>query len=356
MRNAHRLGRGCRIRRHHRAGLAPLELTLVLPTLMCMLALMINFGVAGAWKVRTQVAARYAGWGSVAARTGSFNAPPDNWPANATWEAVSGTNLPEVDQLWNSQADLLAPAVRGPVLSSPHQTVVVPVEGRLEMDEEVHRGHAQVQRPLPLLRGATRDGQFGFNLNEDLMDNCWQFFDLGFQHNEDMRALDWYAIEHHELAMLDPTLGGSYQRVQRAWRALRENPTKCQLYVLDRDNELARYYGRADDFYPRIHGCSMDVEDVSQRLVRPLLTQIEALPCTIGRRFSNMYREWICGLETCHRPDAAAPMIPKYEGLRRMFDSVTVCGIKLERLKPCPACPGQCACPPIPGPDNCDPQ
>lgn len=340
---------------HRRAGLAPLELTLVLPTLLCMLALMINFGVAGAWKVRTQVAARYAGWGAVAERTGPFNPRPDNWPAMATWEALTGSNLPEVDQLWNSHADLLAAAVRGPMLTSPHQTKPVVVERRLEMDEEVQRGHARVQRPLPLLRGATRDGQFGFNLNEDLMDNCWQFFTMGFQHNEDMRALDWYAIEHHELAMLDPSIEGSYQRVQRALKKMRENPMKCQLYILDRDNELRRYYGYANDFYPRIRGCSMDVDDVSQRLVSPLMTEIEALPCTIGNRFAGMYRSWICRLEACGRGDKAAPMIPKYNALRRMFNSVGLCG-QLQPLVICPCLFAPCPCPPIPGPDNCEPQ
>jgi hypothetical protein len=56
-----------------RRGLAPLELTLTLPILVLMMALMINFGVVGVWKVRTQANARYAAWRTITARTGEDN-------------------------------------------------------------------------------------------------------------------------------------------------------------------------------------------------------------------------------------------------------------------------------------------
>lgn len=338
-----------RIRRrlHPRAGLAPLELTLVLPTLLCLMALMINFGVAGAWKVRTQVAARYAGWGTVAERTGQSNPPPDNWPPNALWEEINGTNLSELDQLWNSQTDLLAAAVRGPALTSPLQQVPVPVKRRLEMDDEVQRGHAVLDRPLPLLRGATTTGRFGYDLTQDLFDNRWQFYTMGFADNEDLRTDLWYAISHTELSVLDHDIGRQWDLLQRASQELRNNPRKCSLYALDRDREFQTYYGSAPDFYPRVRGCTMDVGDVSTRLVFPLVQEIEALPLTISQRFATMYDRWLCGLEGCkYTGPGYAELAAKYNGIRALA--------RREPRRPCPPCPKPCPCPPLPGPDNCD--
>lgn len=332
-------------RLHPRAGLAPLELTLVLPTLLCLMALMINFGVAGAWKVRTQVAARYAGWGTVAERTGQSNPPPDNWPPNARWEELTGTNLPELDQLWNEHADLLAAAVRGPMLTSPQQDVPLPVKRRLEMDDDVQRGHAVLDRPLPLLRGATATGRFGYDLTQDLFDNRWQFFTMGFSHNEDLRVDQWYALSLDELAQLDGDIARFWDAVQEAARQLRGNPIKCSLYALDRDRDFITYYGSAPDFYPRLRGCSMDVMDVNMRLVEPLINEIEDLPDTISQRFGRMYRRWICELEMCGGP-GVGPLRMKYDGLRPLNH--------MPRLEPCICRGGRCPCPPIPGPDNCD--
>ena len=332
-------------RLHPRAGLAPLELTLIMPTLLCLMALMINFGVAGAWKVRTQVAARYAGWGTVAERTGQSNPPPDNWPRNALWEEINGANLPELDQLWSSHTDLLAAAVRGPMLTSPQQEVPVPVKRRLEMDDEVQRGHAVLDRPLPLLRGATTTGRFGYDLSQDLFDNRWQFFTMGFTHNEDLRTDLWYALSHDELAQLDGDISTQWNLLQRASQELRSNPRKCALYALDRDRDFQTYYGSAPDFYPRIRGCSMDVNDVSMRLVGPLITEINGLPVTISQRFGGMYRSWICQLEMCGGP-GIGPLQAKYNGLRPLSG--------MGQLQPCTCMSPPCPCPPIPGPDNCD--
>lgn len=311
------------------------------------MALMINFGVAGAWKVRTQVAARYAGWSTVAERTGQSNPPPDNWPRNALWEEANGENLPDVDQLWNGHPDLLAPSIRGAVLTSPHQKIPVTVERRLEMDDEVQRGHAVLDRPLPLLRGATANGRFSYDLSQDLFDNRWQFFTMGFSNNEDMRALQWYAIEHQELARLDPNIGYSWENLQQLKQELINNQMKCHLYALDRDREFRIYYGSAPDFYPRVRGCSMDVMDVHQRLFTPLIAEIDRLPVTVARRFFSMYDQWLCQLEACGGPVADLPA--KYGGLQQLATGQRGVRIPCQRGAPPPPCP------PFPGPDNCTP-
>jgi hypothetical protein len=345
------------VQQHQRAGLAPLELTLTMPLMIFVLCLMINFGVIGSWKVRTQVAARYAGWGTVAERTGQMNPPPENWPSNAIWEEIGGDPLATVDQQWNAHPDLMAPCIRGPMLTSPHQTIPVTVERRLEMETEVQRGHARLDKAVPLLRGATTNGRFVFDLNQDLFDNRWQFFTMGFSSNEQIRALAWYAIEHDELSRLDPTIQQEWDRVQELSAQLRSNPRKCRLYPLDRDEEFQRYTGNSPDFYPRVSGCTVDVNHVAMNIVQPLIGRIDRLPCTIGSRFTGMYRSWICQLEACQYPDGEIqPLRVKYNDLAQFMGGLPRnlgCGDP-GQLQRCQCPPMQnCPCPPSPIPDSC---
>src|ERR1700741_2840147 len=108
-----------------RAGLAPLEMTLTLPFLVMMMALMIDFGVVGAWKVRTQANTRYAAWRTVNARTGELNPTPPYWSATATLTTQPGQDLPTASQLWDSQQELLCQCIRGTQLTAPSAEVVV---------------------------------------------------------------------------------------------------------------------------------------------------------------------------------------------------------------------------------------
>jgi hypothetical protein len=138
----------------------------------------------------------------------------------------------------------------------------------------------------------------------------------------------------------------SWNQVQQFAQQIRTNPMRCHLYALDRDREFQIYYGSAPDFYPRIRGCSMDVEDVRERLVEPLIAEIDRLPRTISQRFGRMYTTWLCQLEMCG--GFQADLAPKYSGLRPLngmgFRMPCVC-----KIAPCPPCP------PLPGPDNCTP-
>lgn len=344
----HRFTTRCR-RPHRRAGLAPVELTLALPMLMFVLCLMINFGVIGSWKVRAQAATRYAGWGTVAERTGQYNPPPPNWPATALWEEIDGPLLPEVDQLWNSDMALMAECIRGPQLSSPHGTPPVNVPGRLEMDDQVQRGHAVLDRPLPLLRGATPTGRFRFDLTQDLFDNRWQFFTMGFPSNETIRIRVWYDIEHGDLAQLDSEIERQWDSVQELAALLVDNPHKCRLFPLDRDPEFRRYTGNWPDFYPRVRGCSLDVDQVERTLVQPLIGRVRAVPCNVARRFTAMYQRWICELERCGYDEGAI------QELRDKYNDLRGLGCGIGDLPPRCVCrpPARCPCPPSPVPDDC---
>lgn len=327
-----------------RRGLAPLELTLALPMLVIMMALMINFGVIASWKVRTQGNAHYATFRSLLVRTGDWNPPPDNWP-NASLQSAGGNPLPSLGALWDAHPDTSHPRAdwaRGSWLTAPNQTVPVRVEGRLEFDDGVHSGAAAMQRRVPLLRGATSNGQFGFNLSQSVLDNRWQFHSLGIGDNLAPRGRVWWDIEHNDLVALDPEIGNFKARLDAAQQQLLSNPHPEYLYPLDQDVEFRIYYGQSPDFYPRLGGgCSLDVNDVRSNQFERLLTRIERLPCTMSRSFLGLYREWICRLERCQAGNASiTPLQNRYDDLRQLVNALPPelgCG-QAGLLQPCDAC------------------
>jgi hypothetical protein len=338
---------------HRRQGLAPLELTLALPMLVFMMALMIDFGVAGAWKVRTQANTRYAAWRTVNARTGEHNPTPRMWPATAPLTTRAGQDLAMTSQLWDSRQELLCPCIRGPQLTAPSAPAVVSVPGRMEMDGFVLEGNAVLDKPLPLLRGALPSGRFRFNLKQDTFDNQWQFYSLGIGWNTDIRADVWWDIEHSDLSKLNGTIDSNRRDLDNNLRTLQSSPHKADLYPLDNDDEYTRYRGwPPPDFYPRLNRiCIADPQAVYTSAVsrldqdghpnpNSLLSRIDRLPCSMSQNFASMYRSWICELEQCGFDDGSiAPLRNRYEDLRQFM-----------RSQNCPNTPGQltrCQCPPM---------
>lgn len=345
---------------HRRQGLAPLELVLALPMLVIMMALMINFGVAGAWKVRTQANTRYAAWRTVNARTGELNPTPPYWPATATLTTQAGQDLPTASQLWDSQQELLCPCIRGTQLTAPNAPAVVNVPGRLEMDGLVLQGNAILDKALPLLRGALPGGRFRFNLKQDVFDNQWQFYSLGIPWNNHTRADVWWDIAHSDLAALDGNIDSNKQRLDENLNRLQTSPRRDDLYPLDNDEEFIRYSGwPPPDFYPRLGRlCMSNPDEVYVSAVsrldtdghpnpRSLLSRIDNLPCSFSRGFTGMYRSWICELEQCGFNDGDIdPLRQRYNDLAQ-FMGTKGCGVgQLTRCQ----CPPMttCPCPPSP--------
>ncbi len=317
-----------------RAGLASLELTLSIPFLMLMTALMINIGFVGAWKVRAQGSTRYATWRSLAVRTGQWNPPPDNWPAGAPLTSESGPDLPQVAPIWNQPPDLTVQCIRGPLLTAPSTQEIMIVEGRLEMDGSVHRGRAQVSKPVPLFRGSMPGGlgRLSFNLAQDLLDHRWQFFSLGIPDNMYPRARVWYDMEHLDFANLSGQASGKYNQLEQLWQQLVNSSDRRHLKTLDQDEEFIRYRGTAPDFYPRLpYECAGDLVTVRINAVEPLIQNIQRLPCTMSQAFMGLYRPWICGLETCSFPDG------QIQPLRHRFDDLKSFIGRLPRTLNCPA-------------------
>lgn len=334
-----------------RRGLAPLELTLTLPLLVMLMALMINFGVIGAWKVRTQGNAHYAAFRSLLVRTGDANPPPDNWP-NATLGSGGGNSLPTVGQLWEAHPDTAHPRadwVRGDWLTAPNQIVPVHVEGRLEFDDGVHAGTASMQRNVPLLRGSTSTGRFGFTLTQEVLDNRWQFHTLGIGDNRAPRTRVWWDIEHNDLVALDSAIAQFKAKLDAAQQRLFSNPHPEYLFPLDQDIEFRIYTGDSPNFYPRLGGgCSLDVNEMQLSRVDPLVSRINRMPCTMSNSFLGLYRTWICRMERCGATaQATAPLRERYEDLRQLVNALPMemrCG-NVPALTPCEACdPMDAAC------------
>lgn len=351
---------------HPRRGLAPLEFVLALPMLVMMMALMIDFGVAGAWKIRTQTNARYAGWRTLTNRSGQFNATPPYWPSSANLSAQTGTALPNVNQQWDSTSDLLCNCTRGQQLTAPGAIAAINVPGRLEMDDDVIRGNADLERNLPLFRGAlpATGGRFRFNVNQDLFDNHWQYNTLGIPHNDYPRSRVWWDIEHADLAALDPAIDTHKQLLDQNLQRLQANPNQADLYPLDNDDEFLRYTGNAPEFYPRLARLCIADENIvyltaisrtdmdGQPNQNSLLSRIDRLPCTMSQSFTGMYRSWICELEQCGAADGDIdPLRQRYGDLQQFMGGLPP-NLRCSRpsnLQPC-VCPPMttCPCPPSP--------
>ena len=332
-----------------------------------MMALMIDFGVVGAWKIRTQTNARYAGWRTLAARTGQFNATPPYWPAAANLSVRTGTSLPDVSQQWDSMQDLLCPCTRGQRLTAPNAVAAINVPGRLEMDDDVVRGHAELERNLPLFRGAlpATGGKFRFDVNQDLFDNPWQYSTLGIPWNDYPRSRIWWDIEHADLAALDPAIDSNKQLLDQNLQRLQANPNKADLYPLDNDDEFIRYSygGTPPEFYPRLGRlCMSDANALYLSAIsrldqdghpnrNSLLSRIDRLPCTMSGSFIGMYTSWICRLEQCGAPDGDIdPLRQRYGDLQQFMATLGFLGCSRPGdLQRC-VCPPMavCPCPPSP--------
>ena len=95
--------------RPKRAGLAPMELVLVMPVLMMMAGLMLFAANAGVWKLRAYAAAREVAFQTVHPRQSAPVVPPPDWRRPDLSHSVQpGPNVWNVDPLENH------PLLRGP--------------------------------------------------------------------------------------------------------------------------------------------------------------------------------------------------------------------------------------------------
>jgi|GEM_PF-644484 len=160
-----------------RRGLAPLELALALPLLLMIMALMINFGTAAAWKVRTQVVARHAVWATRWPRhmddlpRPTVSVDMDRTPpAPIHWTAGMGTGGgPWIASLNDSRLE--HPVVRGPL---PPPAMIDPdMYTMMTMPNGARQGNADIRRDYPLLQRAL--GDYSLTARCPLLDNDWRY-------------------------------------------------------------------------------------------------------------------------------------------------------------------------------------
>ena len=172
-----------------RRGLAPLELVLVLPVLLFVMALMINLGTAGAWKIRTQINARQAVWRALEQRSGANDPHPGNWPQGAVMEVTTGDPSPiPFDPYFTEDV------VRGPTLTDPATGETLPVRaGYLDFRPDLLDGRARIERPYPLLKRLP--GGLDFERDHVIFDGTrFQFPSMGLGSNTSRRVPGLYPL------------------------------------------------------------------------------------------------------------------------------------------------------------------
>jgi hypothetical protein len=268
----------------HRArrGLAPLEFVLWLPVLLSVTALMVVFGVMGAWRVRGEIVSRDAVWRTRWPRTGANEPRPDvrTWPADAEMRTVSAPAFTLLD----------IPAIHYPVVRGPLDNGFV-VNNTLNPTRGAREGRSAIVQQYPLLPdlGPYRSGQ----IRHPLLDGHWRISEMGAP-NVVRRTLILYELPKTE------------QSLPRAFVDAVEKVTSMSnfraLDVLDNDDEIKKYVGHRVDFHPRAQRmCTLQRKEVYREQVQRLvdkrnergqiqLGEISLLPRTMTNYFLNMYR------------------------------------------------------------------
>lgn len=227
-----------------RTGLAPLEFVLVIPLLLFVMALMINYGTVAGWRVRTLGMSRHAAWQSRHPRSMSRSPRPAYWPASANVGSGGAADAPSLD----------FPAVDLPVVRGPTVGDFGVRSERLDPSRGFRRGSASLDRDFPLLPSM---GPYHVRSSDELVENLWDFHRTGQAHNFERRTISLYLL---------PTAPAVFsQNYVQAALAILYMPLRQSLLPLDRDDEFIGYAmrfqwgGGAPDFHPRVRRfCSLD--------------------------------------------------------------------------------------------------
>lgn len=169
--------------------------------MLFVMALMVNIGTVGAWKVREQANVRNASWRTLHLRTGGSNPNPPMWPANAQVNGSGGSDITQPGLIWDQHQDLITTAVRGDAVNEPTEGMSIRVNRMLEMQRGVHDGRAQLERQIPMLRGVIpNEGRYNLDVRQNILDGNWEYHNIkfrgqGYGRNLERRAKVFYDIE-----------------------------------------------------------------------------------------------------------------------------------------------------------------
>jgi hypothetical protein len=249
----------------YRSGLAMLELVLVLPLLLFIMALIVGYGAASAWKVRENGIARLAVWETRWPRTGETNPVPQYWQVpSATMEPSDLGNNAELD---NQQVD--QPIARGPL---PPATVNSEL---LDPTRGMRQGSAGLTHSFPLAKTL---GSFQISASTAMVDDKWQYQRMGMYANSERRLPIIYTLPEApaslEVAYVQSVLAISQASFSNQLRPLDSDPDF--IYY----NTLFGWGGGAPDFQPRFHPMCTTNRKVVDPAVQQLINRIQGGPKT----------------------------------------------------------------------------
>ncbi len=289
--------------RASRSGLAPLELTLALPLLLMLMALMVLIGTAGAWKVRTLANSRQAVFRAMWPRTGAGDPKPANF-----WPESGALSYGDFDpSVFSTDPYGEHVVVRGPAVTDPSTGYSLSVLiDTLDMTDGLRTGQARIDHDPAMWPALGERNHF----RRDTLifaGNQWQHNEMGFS-NGARRVPHTY---NYDLARYD---AAATQRMRVAQAQLLNNPNRSALDVLDRDTELRDWYGDpytpySQDQYdflsaypPARRGCTADPVEMLVDIVEPLFAQIQDVPRELAGMFLEMYDEQLQLLEDMDPP------------------------------------------------------
>lgn len=309
---------------NRRAGLAPLEFVLNLPIMLFVMALMIIFGTAGAWKVRAHANARQAAWRAFWPRTGNNDPNPSNWPQSAPMSYNS-----QSPSIFPGDPYAEFPVVRGPVLIEPESGKFLPIRNRtLDMTAGLSAGYARIRRDYPIFKRLPPH-EIDFPRHHLVFDGSrWQFGTMGMWANLTRRVLFTYDVD------LQGRIVGEVESFLRTAVNMLQDPRRPHLVPLrGGDPEIANIGGgRSPNFVPGIglgsergtisplrgrslrpRLCNNDPEMIRQDQVRPLIDRIENVPRRMTQYYISAYESAIRRLENADpRPPGASQQIAQW--------------------------------------------
>jgi len=241
-----------------RRGLAMLELTLALPILLFIMALIINYGTIAAWKVRENSVARLAVWEARWPRSGLTDPRPRYWPATASMESSDQGTVTGMD---DRRVDL--PVARGPLpAATVNSDLLDPTRGLRE-------GSAELTRRYPLLG---KMGTYTIKAQTWLIDDKWQYQRMGMGSNWQRRVPVLYALAKAPASLVNAYVQSVLAISQAAFRE--------QLRPLDDDPDFLYYgalfgWGGAPDFYPRVQSMCTTDRNLTDKSVEQLIDTIQ---------------------------------------------------------------------------------
>jgi hypothetical protein len=297
------------LRAAQRHGLAMLELTLVAPLLLFVMALIINFGTFAAWKVRAEANARNKVWVDVAARFRdpqlNYSLPiPQNWAVFGASLTItrSGALLTELDD-----PRLVMPVVRGPL---PQQFNTSVNSDLLDPATGFETGNAYLDRRYPLM---TNWPVYHLEGHNSVMYKGWEFWQMGLSGNIQRRLVS--PPQPPGLYISPSASDDSFQQaMQGAESAVLAEQATGDLAALQNDPEWIMYMGSANNFYPQLPiACTTDENAmkklVNQTLISTRTGQIPRLPRVLKNAYIAMYQtalaELNAELNTVPPPPAA---------------------------------------------------